>query len=81
MNVGMRNFHSQYGHTYPLARNSCLKSDSNLAGKCTKAHVCFRIKVEDIVILYLFRDYKCVSLCHRSDVEECVEVLVLSHLV
>ena len=79
--MSVRNFHSQNCNTDSLARHCCLQSLSDLARKCTKAHISSLIKVEDIIILYILRDHESVSLCHRSDIQKGVEIIISRHFI
>ena len=63
-----------------LALCSCLDFLRNLLSKYYHLLKLVVLEVEEIVNLTLW-DHQCVAFSQWSDVEECVELLVLSNLV
>ena len=81
MDMGVRDFHSEDSNAYPLAWEGRLDGLSHFLCEGAEACVCCIVKVEDIVFFRVSGNHKSVSLCHRSYIEECIEVIVLRHLV
>jgi hypothetical protein len=77
----VRHFHAKHGYANPLAGNGGLESHGNLAGKCPKAFISSLVKVEDIVVFHVLRDYQGVTGGQGGYIQECVEVIGLCALV
>jgi hypothetical protein len=78
--MGMRYFQAHYGYTHTLALYCAFEGTSYLAGKGHKTIVGFVIEVKDVIYL-LLGNYQCVTLGHRTDVEERKETIVLGYFV
>ena len=80
VNVSVCHFKSEHSHTYFLAGECLFDGFRNALGKKQECGILFVLDVEDLVS-FLAGNYKGVSLAHRVDVEERVEVLAFSTLV
>ena len=76
VDVSMGNLHTEYCHTYTLARESSLLRTSYLLSTCQL----IVFEVIDVVNLTL-RDHQCVTLYHGIDVEESKILVVLCYLI